>query len=84
MWWPKRTGRVVEEKSASAAPPLSITPCAVLWSVTAQSGNFRPNTESQNLRKYCDQLAATAMLPTAYSRMRSQPMIQATISPSVA
>ena len=40
--------------------------------------------EPQNATKYWDQLDATAILPTAYSRIRSQPMIQATISPSVA
>ena len=77
-------GSVVEEKSFSASPPFAITVWAVCESVTAHSGNRKPNSESQSLRKYPDQLAATAMFPTAYSRIRSQPMIQPTISPSVA
>jgi hypothetical protein len=34
--------------------------------------------------KYPLQAIATAMLPTAYSSMRSQPMIHAMTSPSVA
>ncbi len=35
------------------------------------------------LTKYPDQPMATAMQATIYSRIRSQPMIQATISPMV-
>ena len=34
--------------------------------------------------KYAENPTATAMFETAYSRIRSQPMIQAKISPSVA
>ena len=33
---------------------------------------------------YPDQPAATVAVPSAYSRIRSQPIIQATSSPSVA
>ena len=47
------------------------------------AGSRRPNPLSK-LSIYAEKPTATAMLLTAYSRIRSQPMIQATSSPSVA
>ena len=47
-------------------------------------GRVTPNSESSRLLRYCPQPTATAATDTPYSRMRSQPMIQATSSPSVA
>src|SRR5208282_2630629 len=48
-----------------------------------RSGSTRPNCASCALR-YPEKLTQTATLLTAYSRMRSHPMIHAKISPSVA
>src|SRR6266702_1282900 len=56
---------------------------AVHRSVTSQRGISTPTPRS-NESKYPAHPIATAMLPTAYSRIRSQPMIHATSSPSVA
>ena len=49
----------------------------------AQPGKETPNADRNDV-KYPDHATATATFPTAYSRIRSQPMIQAMISPSVA
>ena len=38
----------------------------------------------KNLETYCDQLAATVAAPRAYSKTKSQPIIQAINSPIVA
>src|SRR4051812_44232829 len=46
-------------------------------------GRYKPNQE-RNLVKYCDQLIATVAAPTAYSSIRSQPIIHAKSSPMVA
>ena len=48
------------------------------------SGSLSPKTESSRLLKYCPQPTAIAATETAYSRIRSQPMIQASSSPIVA
>ena len=48
------------------------------------SGSERPNSESSSSLKYWPQPTATAAIETPYSRIRSQPMIQAASSPSVA
>ena len=53
-------------------------------SVTSQPGMVKPNACFRMSLKYPDQEIATAILPTAYSMIRSQPMIQAIISPRVA
>src|SRR3954463_8260169 len=50
----------------------------------SESGSVKPNSESARLLKYWPQPTATAATDTAYSRIRSQPMIHAAISPSVA
>jgi hypothetical protein len=48
------------------------------------SGNVTPNAAARNSLRLPPQPTATAATETPYSRMRSQPMIHATISPSVA
>src|SRR5665213_495045 len=50
---------------------------------TNRAGSFSPKSAAR-LTKYPDQPIATVTAPTAYSRIRSQPIIQATNSPSVA
>ena len=50
----------------------------------SDSGSAKPNSESSRSLKYCPQPTATAATDTAYSRIRSQPMIHATSSPIVA
>ena len=47
-------------------------------------GSVKPKVLSRNALRFAPQPIATAATETPYSRMRSQPMIQATISPSVA
>ena len=54
---------------------------AVRQSVESQAGSETPKWVSSS-RKYPDHPIATPMFPTAYSTMRSHPMIQATSSPS--
>ena len=49
----------------------------------SQTGHVIPKPRSSSW-KYPDHEMATATLPIAYSMIRSQPMIQATNSPSVA
>src|SRR5262245_5474507 len=56
---------------------------AVTRSVRSQAGIWMPNP-LRSSTKYPDHDTATATLPIAYSMMRSQPMIQAMNSPSVA
>jgi hypothetical protein len=48
------------------------------------SGIRKPNVMSRNSLRFAPQPTATAATDTPYSRIRSQPMIQATSSPSVA
>src|SRR5689334_12278099 len=55
---------------------------ATLWCVpVTHAGRWMPMS-SRNEAKYVDQPDATAAAPSASSRIRSQPMIQAMISPS--
>ena len=55
--------------------------CADRKSVASQAGIAIPKWLSSS-RKYPDQPIATPMFPTAYSMIRSHPMIHATSSPS--
>ena len=50
----------------------------------SDAGRWKPKTFSSRSLKYAENPTATAMFETAYSRIRSQPMIQAKISPRVA
>ena len=69
----------------------SDTPVATAWtaiaaergSVASQAGMLMAKWLTSST-KYPDHPIATPMLPTAYSMIRSQPMIQATNSPSEA
>ena len=56
---------------------------AVQWSYASQSGIFRWKMFRSSM-KWFDQPEDTVLAPMAYSRVKSQPMIQAKISPSVA
>ncbi len=68
-------------------PPASascdVACAAVRKSVASHAGIWTPKPRSSSW-KYADHEIATATLPTAYSMMRSQPMIHAISSPSVA
>jgi len=57
---------------------------AYIGACAIASGRLRPNSVSSSSLKYWPQPTATAATETPYSRIRSHPMIQATISPSVA
>ena len=52
--------------------------------VAIDSGSAKPNALSRNSLRLPPQPTATAATDTPYSRIRSQPMIHATSSPSVA
>ena len=52
--------------------------------VAIESGSAKPNALSRNSLRLPPQPTATAATETPYSRIRSQPMIQAASSPSVA
>ena len=49
-----------------------------------EAGSVMPKSESSSSFRYAPQPTATAATETPYSRIRSQPMIQATSSPIVA
>ncbi len=67
----------------STAGRLITAPGMVPGAAHIQTGSCQP--KPARIRwKYPLHPIATVMEPTAYSRMRSQPIVQATISPSVA
>ncbi len=76
---PKMRG-AVSSRPWTAGSELS---SAVRYPWVSQSGKLIPKALMNEL-KYPLHAIATAMLPTAYSRMRSHPMIHAISSPSVA
>ena len=59
--------------------PTPLTPGAAV-----RAGGRAIPKPCRKLTTYPDQPAATVAVPSAYSRIRSQPIIQATSSPSVA
>ena len=65
-----------------ATLPPAARACAFQYPCVSQSGMWK-NGETSEL-KYPPHAIATATFPTAYSRIRSHPMIHATSSPSVA
>ena len=77
----------IDGASVVTSPPASAScaaACAaVRKSVASHAGICSPNPRSSSW-KYADHEMATATLPTAYSMIRSQPMIHAISSPSVA
>ena len=75
----KTAGRL--QIAVASVPSASFT----AWPVASAhwGGMWMPKLPSR-LTKYPDQPTATVDAPMAYSRIRSQPMIQAKISPTVA
>src|SRR6478752_7067237 len=66
--------------------PAAWTKSTALYTIGGQAsalGKCSPNF-AMTLWKYPDQPFATVAAPSAYSRIKSQPMIQAKSSPSVA
>jgi hypothetical protein len=61
---------------------LTMPPSSRGWEIA--SGSLTPNAESRNSLRLPPQPMAAAATETPYSSTRSQPMIQATISPRVA
>src|SRR5215472_13318593 len=81
-----RTSNTVRMKMIRKAGTLKYEPVQCPDSQTGvdhRSGRLRPNDASCALQ-YAENPIATTTLLTTYSRIRSQPMIQANISPSVA
>ena len=62
--------------------PVSTPPA--MGGPASLAGKCQPKRLSSTSFRYPENPTATAMLETAYSRIRSHPMIQATSSPSVA
>src|SRR5438128_1646173 len=62
-------------------PAILIT---VQGAAASDGGKLMPTKSWRKLVRWPDQPTATVAAPSAYSRMRSQPMIQAMNSPSVA
>ncbi len=73
----------VQSSTMITAGRLMMPPSSPPGGVIAQCGRLMPPSSS-SFAKYPDQPMATAMLATPYSRIRFQPVIQATNSPSVA
>jgi hypothetical protein len=89
--WMPTTSRTVAAAAMSIAGRLTTAVAAVPSASTTavpgaalnSGGNWTPKSASR-LTTYPDQPTATVAAPKAYSRIKSQPMIQATSSPSVA
>src|ERR1051326_7131770 len=78
------TRTVVHKNRMTTAGRLNQAPVLENGSLHRNEGTSRPNQTSRNLLKYFDHDAATVAALIAYSRIKSQPMIQANSSPSVA
>ena len=70
-------------RTRNAAGTLTFPPSSP-GGLASESGSERPNRLSSSSLKYWPQPTATAAIETPYSRIRSQPMIHAASSPSVA
>src|SRR5262249_11525949 len=78
------TRMIVTKMVMAAAGRLNqVMPCEVNGSEQRNAGTLHPKKTSRNLLKYFDQEAATQAQAMAYSRIKSQPMIQASNSPNV-
>jgi hypothetical protein len=77
-----RTSRSVMARTTTTAGRLKMPPSS--GEVAIASGRAKPNAASRNAFRFPPQPTAIAATDTPYSRIRSQPMIQATISPRVA
>src|SRR5215510_4839985 len=78
------TRTVVTTSRITTAGKLNQAPVMVKGSLERYQGTSQPKQTSVNLLKYSDHAEATVAQLIAYSRMRSQPMIQAKTSPRVA
>src|SRR4051812_20916614 len=74
--------RAATASTMNTAGTLTVPPSP--GGLAIASGRVKPNAESSSSLKYWPQPTAIAATETPYSRIRSQPMIQATSSPSVA
>ncbi len=77
------TSSPVMNSTMIAAGRLITAPSVAQGDAVIHTGRCRPKPARMRW-KYPLQPTATVIDPTAYSRMRSQPIIQAKISPSVA
>ena len=77
-----RTSSAVIASTMITAGRLKIPPSS--GEVAKFSGIWKPKASSRKMLKFAPQPTATAAMDTPYSRIRSQPMIQATSSPRVA
>ncbi len=77
-----RMSRAVTAATMSTAGRLKVPP--VSGEVDSALGRVNPKVVSRKLLRLPPQPTATAATEMPYSRMRSQPMIQATSSPRVA
>ena len=82
---------IVETRLESLMPSTRTTVRAPMTSTAPQSNVTGPSSREaavllppNSSPRYCAQLFDTTAAPRAYSRMRSQPMIQAMNSPNVA
>src|SRR5882672_5168796 len=90
--WMPLTSTAVTSKTISTAGRLITAPDATKCPVVASNSIGGPMSAGAKCQsnvaitcwKYEDQLLATVAAPTAYSSTRSQPMIHANSSPSVA
>ena len=80
--------RIPVTRPDSLVPITVITPSAAMTNMAPQSGRaLSPASQVGRLNRFCryaDQPRDTTAAPRASSRQRSQPMIQAMNSPSVA
>src|SRR5919112_5646066 len=77
-----RMSTAATASTRNAAGTLMMPPSPGGWVIA--SGSVTPNSVSSSSLRYSPQPTATAATDTPYSRIRSQPMIQASSSPSVA
>ncbi len=77
-----RTSSNVMARTMKTAGRLMMPPSS--GDLAIASGRATPNAASRNALRFPPQPIAMPATDTPYSRMRSQPMIQATISPRVA
>src|SRR5690242_9545857 len=75
--------RINDTTTTIATPGRLMRPAPWNGDVATLRGNVTPSVSSSAIN-VCDQLIATVAAPTAYSRMRSHPMIHAHSSPKLA
>src|SRR5690349_1734424 len=80
---------IADTREDTLVPTASSTPSTAISVTAPQSKVTEPSctvavSNPKTVPRYCDQPLATTDAASANSRMRSQPMIQATSSPKVA